>query len=58
MRNNDKMHKNLYIEQEKLQKRLDMVSDPKYPAELRRKQMELDARLKTLQKEYKQLNFD
>lgn len=52
------MQKNLYIEQEKLQKRLEIVSDPKYPAELKRRQQELDARLKTLQREHKQLTFD
>ena len=51
LKNHEKIHKNLYIEQERLQKRLDVISDPKYPAELRRKQQELEARAKTLAKE-------
>ena len=51
LKNHEKIHKNLYSEQERLQKRLDVISDPKYPAELRRKQQELEARAKTLAKE-------
>jgi hypothetical protein len=51
LKNHEKLHKNLYIEYDKLQRRLDIISDPKYPAELKRRQYELDARLKTLTKE-------
>ena len=37
LKNHEKIHKNLYIEHDKLQRRLDMISDPKYPAELKRR---------------------
>jgi hypothetical protein len=50
-KNHDKLTKVLSVEQDKLQKRLDKLSDPKYPAELKRKQAELDQRLKTLARE-------
>ena len=51
LKNHEKLHKNLYSEQDKLSRRLDIVSDPKYPAELKRRHQELDQRLKTLNKE-------
>jgi hypothetical protein len=51
LKNHEKLHKNLYVEHDKLQRRLDIISDPKYPAELKRRHQELDARLKTLNKE-------
>ena len=53
LKNNEKIHKNLYVEHDKLQRRLDIISDPKYPAELKRRHSELDSRLKTLTKEQK-----
>jgi hypothetical protein len=37
LKNHEKLHKNLYVEHDKLQRRLDMISDPKYPAELKRR---------------------
>lgn len=42
LKNHEKLHKNLYSEQDKLQRRLEIVSDPKYPAELKRRHQELD----------------
>lgn len=58
LKNHEKIHKNLYQEQEKLQRRLDMISDPKYPAELKRRHQDLDSQLKALSKEQKLLNAD
>ena len=58
LKNHEKIHKNLYSEQDKLQRRLDIVSDPKYPAELKRRHQELEQRLKTLNKEQKTLVAD
>lgn len=58
LKNHDKIHKNLYQEQDKLQRRLDLISDPKYPAELKRRNQDLDSRLKALSKEQKLLNAD
>ncbi len=58
LKNHEKLHKNLYSEQDKLQRRLDIISDPKYPAELKRRHQELDQRLKTLNKEQKLLVAD
>lgn len=55
LKNHEKLHKNLYAEHDKLQRRLDVISDPKYPSELKRQHTELDARMKTLTKELKQL---
>jgi hypothetical protein len=57
-KNQDKLTKVLSQEQERLQKRLEKLSDPKYPAELKRKQAELDSRLKTLTKEQRQCQYD
>ena len=51
LKNHDKMTKNLYNEYEILQKRLDKVGDPMYLGELKRKNAELESRLKTLNKE-------
>lgn len=51
LRNHDKMTKNFYFEYEQLQRRVDKVSDPLYLSELRRKNAELENRLKTLNRE-------
>ena len=45
------MTKNLYNDYELLQKRLEKVGDPMYLGELKRKNAELESRLKTLNKE-------
>jgi len=37
LKNHEKLHKNLYAEHDKLQRRLELISDPKYPAELKRR---------------------
>ncbi len=55
LKNQDKMTKNLYIEYEKLQKRMEQVGDPLYVQELRRKNDELDNRIKVLTREQKAL---
>ena len=52
------MTKNLFFEYERLQKRLEKMADPLYPNELKRKVLELDQRVKTLQKEQKTLQID
>lgn len=51
LKNHDKMTKNLYNEYELLQKRIEKVGDPFYLSELKRKNVELESRLKTLNKE-------
>ena len=51
LKNHDKMTKNLFFEYEKLQKRLEKVSDPSYQSNLRRRSNELDQRIKTLNKD-------
>lgn len=58
LKNQDKMTKNLFFEYERLQKRMERLSDPIYPAELKRKNAELENRLKTLGKEQKNLQID
>jgi hypothetical protein len=45
------MTRNLFSEYEFLQRRIDKISDPMYLMELRRKNLELENRLKTLSKE-------
>ena len=52
------MTKNLYFEYERLQKRMEKVSDPLYANELKRKSIELESRIKTLTKEQKNLKID
>ncbi len=52
------MTKNFFNEYESLQKRLDKISDPMYLSELRRKNADLENRLKTLNKEQKSLQID
>lgn len=58
LNNFDKWTKNLYYEYEHLQKRLDMISDPLYPNELKRKVNDIDNRIKFLMKEHKVLVLD
>lgn len=55
LRNHDKMTRNFYFEYEQMQKRVDKVNDPLYLTELRRKKADLDSRIKTLNKEQKNL---
>jgi hypothetical protein len=52
------MTKNLFAEYEFLQKRVDKISDPMYLVELRRKNMDLESRIKTLSREQKALAND
>lgn len=49
------MTRNLFSEYEFLQKRIDKISDPMYLMELRRKNAELENRIKTVNKEQKNL---
>ena len=49
------MTKNLFAEHEFLLKRLEKVSDPMYLQELKRKNLDLENRMKTLAKEQKNL---
>lgn len=58
IKNHEKMTKNLFYEYEKLQYRLEQVSDPLFLSELKRKNVELDGRLKTLGREQKNLQND
>lgn len=58
LKNQDKMTKNLFFEYERLQKRLELVSDAQYGQELKRKNQELENRLKTLSREQKALKID
>jgi hypothetical protein len=51
LKNSDKMTKNLFYEYERLQKRLEKISDHVYPSELKRKTVELDSLIKTLTRE-------
>jgi len=53
LKNHEKLHKNLYAEHDKLQRRLELISDPKYPGELKRRHQELDGRLRTLNRDMK-----
>ena len=48
----------MYQEYERLQKKLEKVNDPQYAGELRRKQIDLDTRIKTLTKEFKLLQIE
>ena len=52
------MTKNLFYEYERLQKRMDKISDPMYASELKRKSVELESRIKTLTREQKALQID
>jgi hypothetical protein len=52
------MTKNLFFEYERLQRRLELISDPTYPNELKRRNQELESRLKTLNREQKVLKID
>lgn len=58
LKNQDKMTKNLFFEYERLQRRLEQLSDPLYPSELKRKTVELDARIRALIREQKALTID
>ena len=58
LKNQDKMTRNFYAEFELLQRRLDKVSDPSHYTELRRKNAELENRLKTLTREQKVLQIE
>ena len=58
LRNGDKMTKNLYFEYERLQKRLEVVSQPDYLPQLIRKQAELDKRITILAKDKKTLEIE
>mmetsp|Transcript_18815 Transcript_18815/g.17963 ORF Transcript_18815/g.17963 Transcript_18815/m.17963 type:complete len:141 (+) Transcript_18815:960-1382(+) len=52
------MTRNLYAEFEKLQKRMEQVGDPLYTQQLRRKNEELDGRIRALQREQKNLMLE
>ena len=55
--NSDKMTKNLFYEYEVLQKRYERMSDPLYINELRRKSVELDSRIRALNRDQKNLSI-
>jgi hypothetical protein len=55
LRNHDKMTKNYYSEYQNLQKRIEKIGDPLYISELKRKSIDLENRLRTLEKESKTL---
>ena len=58
LKNSDKMARNLFFEYEKLQKRLEKLSNPLYSNELKRKNIDLDTRIRALTREQKALTID
>lgn len=58
LKNHDKITRNLYAEYEQLQKRVEKGSDPLYLSELKRRNHELESRLKLLEREQKLLEIE
>eukprot|EP00347_Sterkiella_histriomuscorum_P020495 403337582 len=58
IKNEEKMMKNFFAEYEQLQRNYQKISDPQYQIGLKRKNQELDIRMKTVEKEKRVLQAD